>query len=319
LGNVLGRPPKTDVSAWSDPQAENYPLLRSAAWDASERTAEAVGGVPLDLLHAQVNQGSGERKTPDLGRTKHSQMETVSLIREVLWDRAGWAAILFLGDEADSQLPALAPVFEHAEPAGEIFAQWRREIGDEDTREVLRIVIVRGIDKKKPHSYRVIIGAKPTVGDWSLLILVSRVQTMEPSSGQNLERFLSSYQKAGAYHLIHAIIRHDRGPPEPVWGNCILKKELIVRDAWQIGRNDPDMVGISEDDDPIIPTEQANAPVLELLRWRRERAANAKQGGRVPRVVGPLSPPITSPKERAERRKTDRRREKRIAKKKNKP
>ena len=56
----------------------------------------------------------------------------------------------------------------------------------------------------------------------------------------------------------------------PVSDVYIAKRELNVRDAWQIGRNDPDVVGIREDDDPIVPDGQQNAPVLEVLRWLQE-------------------------------------------------
>ena len=46
--------------------------------------------------------------------------------------------------------------------------------------------------------------------------------------------------------------------------------KLHLRDAWQVGRNDLDSVGILPSDDPIIPNDQPEAPVLELLRIKRE-------------------------------------------------
>ncbi len=49
-----------------------------------------------------------------------------------------------------------------------------------------------------------------------------------------------------------------------------MKRELYVREAWKIGRNDVDAVAIKEEDEPIIPSGQENPPVLELLRWKRE-------------------------------------------------
>jgi hypothetical protein len=52
---------------------------------------------------------------------------------------------------------------------------------------------------------------------------------------------------------------------------AIEKAGLNVRPAWQIGLNDPDAMGITSRDDPIIPEGETNAPVLELLKIHRKR------------------------------------------------
>jgi hypothetical protein len=43
-----------------------------------------------------------------------------------------------------------------------------------------------------------------------------------------------------------------------------------VRDAWEIGPNDPDAVALRDDDDPMIPEGQEDAPVLRAMKWLRE-------------------------------------------------
>ena len=100
--------------------------------------------------------------------------------------------------------------------------------------------------------------------------MVSRCNTMEPTSDANLQCFLRSYEAAGRYSLAGAVLTDEQSRPMPVLDVYIAKRELNVRDAWQIGRNDPDVVGIREDDDPIVPDGQQNAPVLEVLRWLQE-------------------------------------------------
>jgi hypothetical protein len=228
LGNVLGHAPKNAISAWCDPNGRKYQLLRSAAWDAPERTAEAAGGVLLGPPLRESDKGSSSERIVDFGRTKHKQMETVSLIREPLWERARWTATLFLTSEGDSNPPALAPTFREPGPAEVIFAELFKEIGIEDTKEILRVVIIRGIDKKKPHSYRVLIGTNAKTGEAfenrKLLFLLSRVNTMVPVSHENLERFLRCYRIAGAYYLIHGVMRGTPSAAEPIWDNCILKR-----------------------------------------------------------------------------------------------
>jgi hypothetical protein len=65
------------------------------------------------------------------------------------------------------------------------------------------------------------------------------------------------------------ILVEQNAEPDLLKEYQILKRNLHVRQAWEIGRKDKDSVGILDDDDPIIPGDQPNAPVLDLLRWRR--------------------------------------------------
>jgi len=55
----------------------------------------------------------------------------------------------------------------------------------------------------------------------------------------------------------------------------ILKKQLRVVPAWELGRNDPDSSVICADDDPIIPSGVTNAPVLAVLDRKRESTETA--------------------------------------------
>jgi hypothetical protein len=50
----------------------------------------------------------------------------------------------------------------------------------------------------------------------------------------------------------------------------LLKRELIVREAWTIGENDPDMMALSDEDEPIVPAGINNPPVDKALARRRE-------------------------------------------------
>ncbi|MFY9358545.1 MAG: hypothetical protein WAP43_02285, partial [Bacillota bacterium] len=138
----------------------------------------------------------------------------------------------------------------------------------------LRVSIVRGIDRNNRHAYRVVIGSKPEVElsrkDIRYAILICRLNTMEPTSDVNLMRFLSSYEAFGEYFLAPAVMRDRSSPPEFFLDQRLMKRELYVREAWKIGRNDVDAVAIKEEDEPIIPSGQENPPVLELLRWKRE-------------------------------------------------
>jgi len=278
VGNVLGYEPKTRISSWSDPQAREYPLRRSKAWDADDAHAEKQLGLDAGCSTPMPGEGEPPPELLDQSRTKHTQIQTVSFIRETLWDEAKWCGTGFLVSPDESSPPILAPMFEGREAAKQIFAQWRSELGVRDTKERLRIAIVRGIDKANPYSYRVVIGANPEVAwsqpDMRYTFLVYRINTMEPTSDLNLERFLHSYEAFGGYYLVPAVAKGELSEPDVIWDYYLIKRELHVREAWEIGRHDVDSAAIHEDDAPIIPTGQKSPPVIELLRWKREQVSS---------------------------------------------
>lgn len=47
-----------------------------------------------------------------------------------------------------------------------------------------------------------------------------------------------------------------------------MKRELTVRQAYEIGQHDQDAVAIYAEDDPILPTG-GTPPVVDLLKKRR--------------------------------------------------
>ncbi len=53
------------------------------------------------------------------------------------------------------------------------------------------------------------------------------------------------------------------------------KYDLAVRQGWEKGPNDPDMMALDPDDPPFIPTNVTDAPVLKTLERIRE-----SEGGR---------------------------------------
>ena len=46
----------------------------------------------------------------------------------------------------------------------------------------------------------------------------------------------------------------------------IRKSHINVIEAWSIGPNDIEMMAIREDDDPIIPEDVENPPIIDAMR-----------------------------------------------------
>ena len=266
LGNVLGDKPKTNLDSWIFPNARAYPLKRVEPWDTNERTTnsarqiefkEGTGNPPSELLAHQAN---------------HREMQTISLIRESLWNRGGWEGALFWLSYENQAPPLLGLMFRNAEAAKEIFTHLRNELGEIDKHNRLRITIIRGIMKSNPHAYRILIGSNlgaDILPDSRLFLMLTRINTMEPTSNKNLDGFLASYNVMKSFYLAPAICQNDSREPEPL-ENGILKHELIVKNAWEMGRNDIDVCGMRADDDPIIPEGQQQAPILEALEWLKK-------------------------------------------------
>ncbi len=201
-------------------------------------------------------------------------VRTRSLIRESLWNEASWAGTGFADSGDRSQPPLLLLLFRKRTPAQKIFEKWLEELSNEDTDERLRISIIRKIDSEHPLAYTVIVGSNwPSPAEGAgLSIMVSRLNQMYPDTGENLTRFQGLFESAGAYDLTFGLIRAANEGIE-LGSQRIRKRALFVRDAWQIGLNDPDCVGVDPKLDPIIPEGQSNAPVLELLERLRKRGA----------------------------------------------
>ena len=101
-----------------------------------------------------------------------------------------------------------------------------------------------------------------------MIVNLSRIHAMEPTNSTNLNGFLEQYERFNAYYLIPALISDD-GSPELLTDLSILKHGLHVRDAWQVGLHDEDIVAIKNIDKVIIPDGVENAPCLEIQAFRK--------------------------------------------------
>lgn len=262
--NVLGPNQRTQVADWRVPGAKQYALLRSAPWDADNASEPgASAGSGTGSIRQIVDPVTGKFNTE---RLKHSDIEISSLIRERLWNDAGWTGMLFATTEIGP--PIMALYFRNPAPAKDIFWDWKERMGNEDSRELLRITVVRGIDERRPFAYRVAVGVNVEIDalkPGKVLTAISRVQTMEPPDDSNLTRFLSSYAEHGLFLLCPATASGSE--PQIFHDLYITKRELNVRRAWEIGK-DFDAGAILQDDCPVIPEDVKDAPVLKLLRQK---------------------------------------------------
>jgi hypothetical protein len=271
VGNVLGHDARTRFDQWIDSKATNYPLLRKDAWDREDRDASSLGQHTRGFTLAAADSEAAP-EVINLNQVSHRQIQTVSLIREAIWNEAEWRGVGFAISPDPSVRPILALLFENAEAGMKIFNGWHDELGDVDGGDRLRIAILRNIRRDKPHWYRIVIGNDPAsalaADGVKNVVMVSRIHTMNPDSSENLERFIGAYEKAGNYILTQA--RLNGSQIHFAATNGISKKRIVIREAWEIGPHDPDSVGISLDDDPIMPQGVQDPPVVRTLERIRQ-------------------------------------------------
>lgn len=269
-GNVFGDNPRLQLTDWISEDSQRYPLNRAEVWNAglAAKTAEPK--------KAPLLKPGGDAPPPGLfeglDRLTHRQQRIESLIDIPLWDKAKWGATLYVQDP--SRLPHLLMGlgFGDIEAGRAIFAGWRKRLGTVDDRDELRVSIVTGIDRANPYAYRVVIGTNPKIDpnepENQYVIMVSRINRMTPTSPRNLEVFQEGFRKWGLYLIAPVYFTDAKTYPKIHGDLAIAKKTLVVRPAWQIGPNDPDICAISQDDDPIIPENVTDAPLLSALRQR---------------------------------------------------
>lgn len=258
--SVFGDEPLHRLSYWIDENAEAYPMLRDQPWHEWHRE------------RLEVSSGDGE-----FANVTHAQRQVTSIINLPLWDEAGWSGTGVALFDA-SQPPILAFSFRNMDAGSKIFEEWRARVGEVDTDELIRIAVIRGLSRANPSHYAVTVGR--SVGSierqhpHKMLLMLSRINRMEVQSSQNLDMFLDVYDRQGRFALVPMKMRGQPQVTDFRFDLAIMKRELAVRAAWEIGPHDTDLSALRYDDDPIIPEGVTNAPVIEALdRVREMRSA----------------------------------------------
>jgi hypothetical protein len=109
------------------------------------------------------------------------------------------------------------------------------------------------------------------------VMTVSRILHMQASTLKNLDTFLEAYRRVGRYFLVPAVFTDRSKPPRLLTQYWIDQTKLDVRPAWQVGEHDPDLVGLSRENDPIIPEGITDPPVNAALKRIREVEARVQR------------------------------------------
>lgn len=261
IGSIFGKEHSFTSERWiqKSDKIKNYEILRKNA-------LSSVEVFPLDESEEKIESSDVPPENlvrPEKG--KHGSHHIESLIDVNLWDKAKWRGTGFL---FHPQIPPhLLFAFEDYENGKQIFIGVKNKIGNIDANGKIRLVIIKGIDKKNPFSYSVVFSSNlPAVGDRSnALFILSRINRMEPKNSTNLDNFESAY-KAAKFCILAPCSMSNFMPDSKF---AIQLKEVVFRNAWEIGENDMDIMGIPEDCDPIIPSGIESPPIFKSRRYKK--------------------------------------------------
>jgi hypothetical protein len=267
--NVLGDTPKYRLADWPVP-ATTYAVQRTQAWYESLP--------PQSAAPAEVPPAPAAAKHS----VAHNQVEISSLIRDGLWNRAGWVGVGF-AQFAEPACPAMCLLFSDREAAIKIFELWRKELTADDATDRLRITLVRRFDKKKPLAYRALIGSNqpiPASGKSgqpvnfsSYRVTAHRMHVMDNPAMDNVEPFKQQFAKYKTYLLVPGIFNGPTAQPTLFPQLGIFKHQIHIREAWEIGINELDSMGIDLADDPVVPPGVTEPPFQAIQQAMRLHSA----------------------------------------------
>lgn len=269
ISNILGEKPKVRLSDWENSERiDSYPLRRETPWDND------IHRIIARQVEKNIESVEGEipEFPPDMNQLSHKDRKVLSLINIPLWNKAKWLGMGFvcIANEA----PILALGFANPNAANQIFSEWNDKLGDFDEENKLHIAIIMGINRLQPYNYKVLISTNPTNEDFNnykLIIQTSRCNEMFPKSPTNLNNFLAEYKRAGKFVLVPSIMDAEKNMPRSIGKYALKKDNLVIKQAWEIGPNDQDVMAIHEGDDPFIPKGLINSPVSQVLKRFEKR------------------------------------------------
>lgn len=177
-----------------------------------------------------------------------------SIIDVDLWNEAKWKGMAFIGDPGLQAPPIVGFVFENDQEGNEIFVALKKQFGDIDYKDEIRLSFIEDISEGNPLDYKVHIGTDRNVivekmkeaglkPDESLFMAVTRIHEMNPPEGsKNLEIFKHAYSYFKKYFITNVIL--NNGQLEPEFNNLIGKQKIHFRKKSEVikDKNDEDIV-----------------------------------------------------------------------------
>ncbi len=209
---------------------------------------------------------------------KQSDAIITSLIDTRLWDAAKWHGCGYLITYDLSEPGIMVFMYENIGPGIKIFEQWENDFRNKKLN--IKIVIITGVDERHPNWYKVLI--TPDVKSVLMqqqnpteryVISASRFHLMNAKTNENVIRLRQAYGRFGYIGIsASAFINNEMSfDKDKRYNKVIPVQNIVFREAWTIGENEPESVAILPSDNVIIPSEhKEDAPVIKVLSKKRQ-------------------------------------------------
>lgn len=209
-------------------------------------------------------------------RGEQSNISIRSIINNPLWNEALWAGCGYSLAKDYSEPPILILLFKNMVAGKRIFNEWR-ELHEKGELK-LRLAFILHFDKQNPTWYKVVVGQdineirSQKIGRY--VIQAERTHKMKAVTRESVDHFKKLYEKYGFCKLTSAYIDDNQ---QMVLNDSAQRcpfllpvKNVVFREAWEIGPNDQDSAAILPYENPFIPEDHKDdAPVIELLKQKR--------------------------------------------------
>lgn len=243
-----------------------------------------------EIIECEEDKNDGIRiiyqSPPDELEFKNISNENIytnSLINIPLWNCGKWMGVMYIADKYTHSTPPILSIMFENSSGRKIFEEWIQEIGHNDDKDKIGIRIIKGIDKKHPHWYRIVVGMNNPFSqgkcDKTIMMMPSRVHTMTPNDSKSLLLFEQELKKIGSYVICPCSMQDNSMEPK-IYKELYIKKSgksIVICDACDVPDNDVLFFsGILPDDTPVIPLGKENAPILHIIEARKKINARKK-------------------------------------------
>lgn len=213
---------------------ETWRAMGGAAYDLQPDAPTVIGSRSAKPLEGEEDATGAD----DSWKRDHRRIEVRSIIDLPVWEKAGWLG-LALGAGPPGTLPILGFSFTEPEWGQRIFSRWRDRFGEEDRGEAIRLSIIRNLPGHPPSHYGAMLspGVSERERSSTLMMVSTRLKILEPTTDENLRRFLEAYDREKAYLLVPTGVAPD-GSPRLRYDLAILKRNLVVTAYDDIAEGD---------------------------------------------------------------------------------
>lgn len=258
--NILGKNSHNDLLEKLT-QGTRYPLLRKVPWDINDPKET--------IVDTEVIEMGNHEDIPvfDMEKLTHNDIAMTTLIRSDLWDVTKWEATGYMA--YSSQPPCILLLFRDREQGLNIFRDLVKQLTNKDKNDRLRVSVLRNIDRDNPAHYRIVLSENIQTGiKASVFIMPARIKTMQPNDSLSWIQFKDAYNEHGSFQLVPAFINKEVPYPDVELSLAISKKQIIIKNAWEVGINDIERVAIYPEDNIFVPEGVVDPPFLKILEHK---------------------------------------------------